>query len=74
MQSNTPDHVQESVNTVMRLYKIYLDGDLNFKAFSAEDLFDIEIDFKIADKYLDYIKNRGLSTLRQSLLARLTEI
>ena len=74
MKDNLPDHVQESINNVMALHDRYLSGTLNLKALSPVSLIDLERDFQVADKHLDYVNLRGLSTLRQLVLSTALEI
>jgi hypothetical protein len=73
MEKETPTYVQESIDNVMALYDQYLSGTMDLKALDPIAVLDLERDFQLADKHLDYIKHQGLSTLRQSLLASLTE-
>lgn len=73
MEKETPTYVQESIDNVMALYDQYLSGTIDLKALDPIAVLDLERDFQLADKHLDYIKHQGLSTLRQSLLASLLE-
>jgi hypothetical protein len=73
MEKETPTYVQESIDNVMALYDQYLSGTMDLKALDPIAVLDLERDFQLADKHLDYIKHQGLSTLRQSLLASLLE-
>lgn len=57
----------------MALYDRYLTGTLNLKALDPITVIDLEKDFNIADKHLDYTLHEGLSTLRQSLIASLSD-
>ncbi len=73
MKLQPPAHIQEAIDTVMALYDQYLSGTLDLKALDPIAVLDLERDFQLADRHLDYIKHQGLSTLRQSLVASLLE-
>jgi|688.fasta_scaffold407230_2 hypothetical protein len=73
MKKETPTHIQEAVDNVMALYDQYLSGTMDLKALDPMAVLDLERDFQLADRHLDYIKHQGLSTLRQSLFASLLE-
>jgi hypothetical protein len=69
MKDNLPAHVKESIDNILALHDRYLSGTLNLKALSPVSLIDLERDFQVADKHLDYIDLRGLSDLRQMILS-----
>lgn len=73
MKNPIPPYVQESIDNVMALYDRYLTGTLNLKALDPITVIDLEKDFNIADKHLDYTLHEGLSILRQSLIASLSD-
>ena len=74
MKQETPAYIQEAIDNVMALYDQYLAGTMDLKALDPMAVLDLERDFQLADRHLDYIKHRGLSTLRQSLFASLLEL
>jgi hypothetical protein len=73
MNLQPPAHIQEAIDNVMALYDQYLAGTMDLKALDPIAVLDLERDFQLADRHLDYIKHQGLSTLRQSLVASLLE-
>jgi len=73
MNLQPPAHIQEAIDNVMALYDQYLAGTMDLKALDPISVLDLERDFQLADRHLDYIKHQGLSTLRQSLVASLLE-
>ena len=73
MKKETPTHIQEAVDNVMALYDQYLSGTMDLKALDPIAVLDLEKDFHLADKHLDYVKHSELSTIRQSLIATLLE-
>jgi hypothetical protein len=73
MEKQTQPHIQESIDNVMALYDRYLLGKLDLKALDPVAILDMERDFILAEKHLDYVKHGELSTLRQSLIAFLLD-
>ena len=65
--------IQESIDNVMALYDRHMLGKLDLKALDPIAVLDLEKDFHLADKHLDYVKHSELSTIRQSLIATLLE-
>ena len=73
MKKELPSYVQDSIDNVMAVYDRYLSGTLNLKALSPVTILDLERDFQIADKHLDYVNHRELSRLRQYLFSFLLQ-
>ena len=73
MEKQTQPHIQESIDNVMALYDRHMLGKLDLKALDPIAVLDLEKDFHLADKHLDYVKHGELSTLRQSLIAFLLD-
>jgi hypothetical protein len=67
MKNETPDYIQDAVDNVMAAYDRYLSGKLNLKALDPISILDLERDFLLADKHLDYINHRQLSAMRRYL-------
>ena len=67
MKNETPDYIQDAVDNVMAAYDRYLSGKLNLKALDPIAILDLERDFLLADKHLDYINHRQLSAMRRYL-------
>jgi len=67
MKNKTPDYIQDAVDNVMAAYDRYLSGKLDLKALDPISILDLERDFLLADKHLDYINHRQLSAMRRYL-------
>jgi hypothetical protein len=73
MKKELPSYVQDAIDNVMAVYDRHLSGTLNLKALDPVVILDLERDFLIADKHLDYVNHRELSRLRQSLTSFLLQ-
>lgn len=73
MKTLIPPNIQQAIDNVMALYDRHMLGKLDLKALDPIAVLDLEKDFHLADKHLDYVKHSELSTIRQSLIATLLE-
>lgn len=72
MNKEIPPYIQDSIDNVMATYDRYLAGTLDLKALDPIAILDLERDFQLANKHLDYIEHQGLSTVRGMLLSFLS--
>jgi hypothetical protein len=62
--TDTPD--EQAIAFIMDRYKGYIDGTYDLTLQSKRELLEIEANFKICGKDLDYETNRGLYSFRKT--------
>lgn len=63
--------IEEAKTLVLYAYSLWVKGDYKPKDKSREDLLNLEVNFRIADRALEYDKHDRLSQFRQESLVAL---
>ena len=66
MESNTNRSTEQAVAFIMDRYKGYIAGKYDLSSQSKRELLEIEANFRICEKDLDYEKNHGLLSFRKT--------
>lgn len=66
MDQSTDKPDEQSIAFIMDRYKGYIDGTYDLSSQSKLELLEIEANFKICEKDLDYETNRGLFSFRKT--------
>lgn len=66
MDQNTDKPNEQAIAFIMDRYKGYIEGTYDLGLQSKRELLEIEANFKICEKDLDYETNRGLFSFRKT--------
>lgn len=66
MDQSTDSPNEQAIAFIMDRYKGYIDGTYDLSDQSKRELLEIEANFKICEKHLDYETNRGLFSFRKT--------
>jgi hypothetical protein len=66
MDQSTDKPNEQAIAFIMDRYKEYINGNYDLSTKSKRELLEIEANFKLCDKDLDYETNRGLPSFRKT--------